>query len=358
MILLSLLSIGGLLAGLLLLRRVPVVPARPPAHACELRVSIVIPARNEEANLPPLLESLRNSPNGPLQILVVDDASTDNTAAVAADYGATVIASAALPQGWTGKTWACHQGSLTATGDALLFLDADTRFADDGYARIVDYFAGLPQGAALSILPYHRTRCWCEELSLFFNILVAMGAGGFGGLDAPHLFGQALLIRRDIYARSGGHERVKHEILENLHLAAHVHAAGGHVATLGGRGTLEMRMFPSGFAQMRESWQKAFVNGAGATSPLVLSLSIWWLSGAMLTALMLCVVHGPLRWAGAALYLLNVIQIAWYARQLGTFRQLSALFYPLPLAFYFVTFAQSALRRRRGAAVTWKGREL
>lgn len=358
MLILTLLLIGGLIAGLLLLRIVPIVTPRAPTTSIQPVVSIIIPARNEATNLPPLLESLRNPTISPSQILVVDDGSTDNTSAIATHHGATVIASAPLPAGWTGKTWACHQGALAATGDALFFLDADTYFTSNGYARIVEHFATLPPSTALSILPFHRTRLWYEEISLFFNILVAMGAGGFGKLDPPHLFGQSMLIRRTLYEQAGGHQSVKREILENLHFADHIRTANGTPATLAGRGTIEMRMFPHGLTQLRESWQKAFSTGASVTSPIVLGLSIYWLAAAMLTALLLAATHHPLWPTIVALYLLNAIQIAWYARQLGTFRWITALLYPIPLAFYFVTFAQSIWRQKRRQPVTWRGRQL
>jgi 4,4'-diaponeurosporenoate glycosyltransferase len=355
MLFLALLSTAGILAGLLLLRTVPTVPTQAPLAPTPLSISVIIPARNEAANLPVLLASLRNASFSPTEILVVDDGSTDATASIAAQLGATVIPSATLPTGWTGKTWACHQGALATTGEAFFFLDADTRFTPNGFSRIIEHFATLSPNTALSILPFHRTKRWYEELSLFFNILVAMGAGGFGKLDPPHLFGQSLLIRRDLYTLSGGHTSVKHEILENLHLAEHLRAANGIPTTLGGRGTLEMRMFPEGLTQLRESWRKAFATGAGLTSPLVLGLSIYWLAAAVLTAILAVAIHSP---TFAALYLLNAIQIAFYARQLGTFRWVTALLYPIPLAFYFAVFAQSLWRRTHNQPVTWRGRQL
>jgi 4,4'-diaponeurosporenoate glycosyltransferase len=355
MLLFALIQIGGILAGLLLLRSAPTIAASWPPGPSRPSVSIIIPARNEAANLPSLLASLRKSALTASQIIVVDDHSTDATASIAASYGAIVISSAPLPAGWTGKTWACHQGALAATGDLVFFLDADTWFTEEGYARAIAYFATLPRNTALSILPYHRTQRPYEELTLFFNILVAMGAGGFGRLDPPHLFGHSLLLDRDLYTRAGGHASVKCQILENLHFAAHVRAAGGIPRTLAGRGTLETRMFPDGFSQLRESWTKAFATGAGATSTFVLALSIFWLSAAMITATTLAI-H-PTR-TFLVLYLINAAQIVWYARQLGTFRLVSALLYPIPLAFYFAIFARSLSLHMRKRPVTWRGRRL
>ena len=351
-------SAAGLSAGLALLRKVPVAPPRHTFESDQLRVSVIIPARNEESNLPRLLESLRTAAGPVLQVIVVDDSSSDATAAVARTYGATVIDASPLPKGWMGKTWACNQGALAATGQALFFLDADPQFVPEGYARIIEYFASLPQNTALSLLPFHRTQYWYEELSLFFNLLIAMGAGGFGKLDPPHLFGQAVLIPKDLYQRAGGHQSVRVEILENLRFSGPVLAAGGKICTLGGRGALQMRMFPHGIGQLRESWQKGFAAAAGMTSPLVLALSVYWLSTAMSTAILLFVFRGSLWLAVAVLYLLNVLQVAWYARQLGSFRWTMAWLYPIALSFYFVVFGQSLWRQRLGKSVTWKGRRL
>lgn len=355
MILLVLILVAGLVAGALLLRVVPVLPNTVSHAAATEPVTVIVPARNEEANLPPLLTSLQNSSPTPTQVLVVDDGSTDSTAAIASSLGATVLSSTTLPPGWTGKNWACAQGAAVASGDILLFLDADTYFTQSGYGRLVNQFTTLPHHTALSILPFHRTRCWYEELSIFFNILVAMGAGGFGGIDAPRLFGQSLLIRHELYFAAGGHECVKNHILENLHFAAPVRAAGGVPKTLCGRGALEMRMFPEGLAQLRESWQKAFATGAATTSPRVLVLSILWLAAAMMTAIAAIATRAPVL---IALYVLYAGQIFWYGRQLGTFRLLTALLYPVPLGFYFAIFTQSLWRRSRKQQVTWRGRQL
>jgi len=355
MTILILLSIAGIFAGFLLLRTIPIVHAQSDVLTGDISVSVIIPARDEAANLPPLLHSLHRAALVPKQIIVVDDASSDSTADIARQHGATVIPSAPLPVGWTGKTWACYQGALAATGDTILFLDADTRFIADGYVDALSSFAALPKESALSILPFHCTHCWYEELSVFFNILVAIGAGGFGKLDRPHLFGQSLFISRDLYHRAGCHASVRHQILENLHFSARLRKVNASPVTLSGRGTLEMRMFPGGLSQLRESWKKAFADGASITTPVVLALSIYWLSAAMFTAILAIITRTPMP---VALYIVNVAQIFWYARQLGTFRLLTALFYPTPLVFDFAVFAQSLSRQKRRKPVTWRGRQL
>ena len=141
MILIFIFSALGLTAGLLLLGRVPLCPRS--RGSTDAKVSIVIPARNEEDNLPRLLSSLRQSSQPAHEVIVVDDASHDGTAAAAAAGGARVLTAAPLPAGWTGKTWACFQGAEIAAGDLFIFLDADTWFEPDGLTRLVSTYAAL-----------------------------------------------------------------------------------------------------------------------------------------------------------------------------------------------------------------------
>ena len=128
------------------------------------QLSIIIPARNEEQNLPTLLDSITSQIVHPREIIVVDDSSTDRTAEIARKQGATVVVSQPLPDGWRGKTWACHQGAQAATGEKLLFLDADTWFELDGLTRILANY----RGGASSVGPFHAVRRPYENLSLFF----------------------------------------------------------------------------------------------------------------------------------------------------------------------------------------------
>jgi 4,4'-diaponeurosporenoate glycosyltransferase len=202
-------------AGFLLLGRLRACARSGAPHPAP-SVSIIIPARNEEHNLPTLLRSLASQSVNPCQIIVVNDGSTDRTAELARQLGATVIASQPLPDGWRGKTWACHQGAKAATGDLLLFVDADTWFEPDGLRRVLASYVG----GACSVGPYHAVRKPYEHLSLFFNLNMTVGT-------VPHgLFGQMLLVDRESYRRVGGHETVKGRIPENVFLAGNFRPPG------------------------------------------------------------------------------------------------------------------------------------
>ncbi len=355
---LEVLCIGGLLAGFLLLRHIPAIPELVQFDEDCIDISVIIPARNEEANLPVLLSSLMQCRPCPAEVIVVDDCSTDNTSAIASAHGAKVVTLTSAQPGWRGKSWACHHGALAATSGTLLFLDADTRFATGGLGRAVTFFHSLPPETALSILPFHTPQKPYEELSLFFNLLMAIGAGGFSGLDRPHLFGQSLFIGSELYLRAGGHAVVRQHVLENFYLAAHIQAIGGNSCTASGRGALLIRMFPHGIVQLCESWEKGFVTGAGATSPVVLLLSIYWLSAAAYVFPFALAHMGIPDFTAVTLYLAFALQIAWLSRKVGSFRLTTALFYPVPLLFYFILFGHAAWLRYARRPVTWKGRRL
>ena len=357
MIVPALLCAVGLPVGFLLIRRVPVCQPAQAHNAISL--SIVIPARNEEGNLPRLLQSMTASAVRPAEILVVDDASTDKTALIARSFGATVIKSVTLPAGWTGKAWACHQGAQCAIGDHLLFLDADTFFVDRGLDRLVArWVAERDSGLVLSLLPYHAMSANYEQLSLFFNVLMAAGAGGFGLVSEPRLFGQSLLISKEAYFAVGGHAAVRSLVLENLNLAPLVRASGARILCLGGRGTLHMRMFPEGLGQMSDSWTKAFILGAAVSDGLVVLSAVVWISALWSTATLLIVPHDYGRLGLAIVYLLLSFQLVWLARQLGSYRFLTCFLYPLPLAYYCAVFGRSAARRALHRKTVWRGREV
>jgi 4,4'-diaponeurosporenoate glycosyltransferase len=280
----------------------------------------------------------------PREVIVVNDASTDCTARLARQSGAVVLDSQSLPEGWRGKTWACHQGAQLASGELLMFLDADTWFETDGLSRVLSSY----RAGAFSVGPFHAVRRPYETLSLFFNFNMTVGTVPDG------LFGQMLLVDRDSYLKVGGHEAVRGRTLENFFLAQRFRAAGVTTQSATGRGVISFRMYPNGLRELIEGWTKGFAAGAGQTHRGVLFLVVAWMIGLMLAPLGWAVTGDTLAWGAA--YSLCVAQVAWFARQIGRFGWFTALLYPVPLIFFFVVFTRSAMRS--GKQVTWKGREI
>ena len=348
----------GLPAALLLIRRIPLCSvAEPTIHA---NFSIIIPARNEEKNLPRLLHSIELSTIRPAEILVVDDGSSDDTAVVARNLGANVLKSTAKPTGLTGKSWACYQGAQNAGGDLLLFLDADTFFLPGGLDRFIATWRRMrDQRLAISVLPYHVMGDCYEQLSLVFNMLMAAGGGGFAAFSPPLLFGQSLLIAKSAYLESGGHAVLPGIVLENLRLANKLRNDGIRLQCLGGKGVLHMRMFPDGIRQMSDSWTKGFIQGASDSAGWVLLFAIVWISALWSTIFLLLIPPADFaRTYLAGVYLILVLQMYWIARQLGSYGILTCLFYPLPVAYFCLIFGRAGIRRLLRQKTVWRGREV
>jgi len=332
--------LGGWVAGWCLLKNLPRCAADGEKR---IPVSIIIPARDEEHNLPQLLDSLNRQNPTPEEIIVVDDGSTDRTAEIARAAGATVLTSAPLPSGWRGKAWACQQGAGAAAHSTLIFMDADTCFEPGGLSAVRETFAHC--GGALSLAAFQTLEKPYEQLSAFFIWVMTA---------ASELFGPFLMVSKADYKKVGGHDAVKNRVLENVHLAAEFRQAGISVSSFSGAGTLSIRMYPGGLRELSNGWKKAFATGAGQTPPRRMAGVIFWLSAAAGTAVMLpvsaCTEYSLLLWGSlyAAFAGLLFIQL----RRLGQFRFWTALFYPVALIFFFVLFAQSAFQKQQ----IWKGR--
>ena len=341
----------------------PRLVAPQSAHAEGPRISLLIPARNEENNLPKLLASIRKSKIQPHEILVIDDGSTDATAAVARAGGASVINPAPLPAEWKGKPWACQEGARHTTGDWLLFLDADVWFEEGGLESVLALANNSKQ--ASSICPYHQIQTPAEELSAFFNLIMVAGSNAFG-LPSPTsandaLFGQSLLLPKQSYQKVGGHEAVKGEILENFHLAEHLEEKGVPRRCYLGKGTLSMRMFPSGLQALWPGWKKGFASGARQTSPRALGLISLWLTAGMMTLInLLFLPFGNLPFAAFTLiaYFSYSLQCLWAFRLVGNFSGISAFLFPITLLFYQTLFFTALIEKKRGIQTNWKGRDV
>ena len=355
----------GLVAGAVLLARIPTVrrpgSARPPST-----VSVVVPARNEERTLPVLLASLDRLDPAPLEVIVVDDSSTDATAAVAAAHGATVLVAASPPAGWAGKPWACHTGAGAARGSHLLFLDADTWLAPDALGRLLDEHAS--GGGLLSVQPHHRTERAYEQLSAFFNVTSMMATGAFavgGGRPGAMAFGPCLLTTVADYRSVGGHAAVRGEIVEDVRLARLYRARGLPVRCVGGGDAIGFRMYPHGPGQLVEGWTKNIASGAGLSPPWALAGTVAWVCACV--AVSVAAVggawswafgDGPAPWLAIAAWAAVAVEMGWMLDRIGTWRVWTAVFFPVPLAAFLAVFLRSlALTLVRGE-VTWRARRV
>lgn len=348
---------AGWLAGWLLAGR----PHRlaPAGRGSGPTSSVIVPARDEARRLPGLLDAWSAAPTG--ELVVVDDGSTDATAVLAANAGARVLR-VRPPPGWTGKAWACQQGAGAATGEVLVFLDADTV---PGPGAVEALAAAAADGALVSAHPRHRVVRAYERLSAGPALVSLLGAG----TGAPPrqrwwrraiAFGPAIAVRRDVYERIGGHAAVRGEVAEDLALARTADAAGVPVRSLLAGDLVRYRMYPEGPASLVEGWSKNLATGAGAIPPARLAAAVAWVTGALQAPVTLAgaVVAGGGLAPALAGYVAFVLQFALLSRRIGRFGAATSAAYPLVLAAFVGLFARSAALTLRRGTVAWRGRQV
>jgi 4,4'-diaponeurosporenoate glycosyltransferase len=338
------------------------MPSPPTESGTNDTVSVIIPARNEAASIEQLLKTLANQTQAASEVIVVDDDSSDHTVAIAQAYGIRVIQSDALPEGWTGKNWACWQGAAQANADLLLFLDADTWLEADGIEKLVRIYE--EKGGLLTVQPYHVIHDSYEELSAFFNIIQMAGLNAFTlfgeKLKPSGAFGPCLLCSREVYQISGGHEIARSEVLEGIRLSQAFQALGMAVRCYGGQGAVSFRMYPGGIRQLIEGWSKSFGKGAAAIRLPSLLMTIAWVTGCFGVTIGLARTFwlpyslNPL--PHVLLYLAFAIQIWWMLRRIGNFPWMNAVSFPVGLLFFAIIMLRSLVLVHLFGRVRWRGR--
>ncbi len=356
--------------GCWLLWSVPRLVTRPDGRSGQsdlAGVAVVVPARDEALSIGTLLGSL---PAGP-EVVVVDDDSTDATAAVATAAGARVMRSRPLPAGWVGKTWACAQGVAATTGDPVVLVDADVRFGPGGLAAAVG--EQRDRGGLVSVQPFHEPGTPAESLASIFNIV------GFAGTDAASplgrirgvrgAFGPVLVTSRADLESVGGHEAIRTSVVDDVALAERYRAAGLPVTVLGGGDLVRFRMYPGGFGAMTEGFTKNLAAGAASVRPGTVALVVAWMSLLVQAAVGLGVavlgggslgggsLGGGSLGAATVLYLVVAAQLWWMGRRLGRFGPWLALAFPLSVVLFLAVFARSVWATATGS-VSWRGRRV
>jgi 4,4'-diaponeurosporenoate glycosyltransferase len=325
------------------------------------RISVIIPARNEEKNLPLLLNSLKEQTLLPDEIIVIDDFSTDRTAGIAMEHGVSLIRNTSLPEGWTGKTWAVWQGYLQSTGDVLVFLDADVRLAPQALRSLV--YSMEKSASVISVVPYHRTEKFYERFSLLPCLLgVFAFASPFERENVEKgLYGACIVTKREDYEKINGHNSISGELLDDLSLGRKFTQAGIRITNFIGGKLVWFRMYPGGLRSEIQGFGKGAVLSTATLHPATAFCIAIWLIGLLATEILtpiFLVTGHPWGIYGAVGYLLYTVQIIWFNRSTGRYGMFiplihilsSGLFiYIMLYSVYFVTF--------RGYVI-WKGRKI
>lgn len=332
-------------------------PGPPPS------VSVVIAARDEEAELGRALDSVLAQDLPLREVVVVEGGSRDRSREVIAARAPKVrlVDEPPLPPGWVGKNWACRTGALATTGEWLLFLDADVRL-HPAAVRTTLAWAQRESAALATIAPRVEMVGFWERVVLPFYVQMVLTY-----FRAPHVNrarsrtamanGQFWLARRSDYEALGGHEAVRSHVLEDVAIARRFRAAGRPIRVAWGPGLATTRMYRDRhemFEGILKNIHGVEFSATRQVAFVVGLLALFWLPlavlpvGLVLGSVPLSVVGGVLAFA---LFGKHVV----FARAVGA-PAAYGLAFPLAVGFYLVALATSLVRGLRGGEVTWKGR--
>ena len=351
--------------------RSPNLVDTPPTQAG--LVSIIVPARNEADNIARMVRSVLATTYDPVEVLVVDDRSTDETANIVRsltreDDRVRLIEGAPLEHGWFGKPWACVQGYRAAAGDYLVFTDADTRHEPTLLAHAIGA-ARQHHADLVTISP--RQLC----LTFWERVIMPQVLAILGARYAPRVVnhprskrdvianGQFILVTRESYEAVGTHEAVRSEVAEDLDLAQRYFDAGRKMYFAFAESLMATRMYRS-LAGLIEGWSKNMFLGARqsypnepfrrALMPLLLALAfVFWLVPPSFLLVAALGVQYTLFDSAVIATIASIIFWGMVSFGMGI-PPIYALAYPLGAAMTLCIYGRSL---RRGRRVQWRGRE-
>jgi len=346
-------------------RRVTAVDATSPQPL----VSVLIPARNEAANLPACIAAVQQQGAVVAEIIVLDDHSHDRTAAVVRQLKPTeprlqLITGQSLPDGWVGKCWACQQLGAAATAEWLLFLDADARLVPGAIAGMLSVAKKL-RLSMLSCWPGFSLHSFWEQLLMpLLNFLtftlypapLALLRMSDASLGLAH--GACLLLRRGDYLALGGHRVVKHELFEDTRLARAWRASGRRSLGLDGQDVVRVRMYqslPQIWVGFEKNFYPAFKQPLGFALFLGVHVALFLLPFPLVVVALAAGSPALLLWlsfAACSMVLAMRLLLAWRFQH----PYWSALLHPLGELLLVTIALNSWWRVASGRGVRWKGR--
>jgi chlorobactene glucosyltransferase len=230
----------------------------PPGSSDSPTLTVVVPARNEAHRIAPLLDSLAALSYPNYSVIVVDDQSTDATASLAKAAGFEVLRLDYLPEGWTGKNWACWNGARSSSGEWILFVDADIRLAPRSVMCAIRHASGEAAGLLSTFLQQECVTFWERLLLPIAFCLYFAGTRASSVNTSPTKAlanGQFLLVRRKEYFDVGGHSSIRDSVIDDVALARRFRTSGIRVLMTRGESVGSVRMYRN-LSELRSGFSK------------------------------------------------------------------------------------------------------
>jgi chlorobactene glucosyltransferase len=257
-------------------------PAAPPPSPAPL-VSVLIPARNESANISRALGALLSQNYPAFEVIVADDRSDDDTPRILRDFAAKdprlrLVEIRELPGGWTGKNHALRQAAAVARGDLLLFLDADVALDPGALSVITSYFLAKRLDMFSLILRLDSRSFWEKALRVLAGTVLLfrfpLRRVNDPGSSSAFANGQLIMMRSTVYRAVGGHERVKSVLLEDIALARLVKSEGHRLGLAYGFNVAAARMYSS-LGDFARGWTRIFYSALDQSPARLLAVALF-----------------------------------------------------------------------------------
>lgn len=326
----------------------------------EALVSVLIPARNEEANISNLLNDILQQDYNNIEVIVFDDQSADDTAEIVhgfheSDSRVSLIGSEGLPEGWFGKNYACHCLAQKAGGEFFLFLDADVRISKTTIGKAI-HQAEMKGLGLLSVFPKQSMLTMAEELTvpmmnyilLTLLPLIMVNKSSFVSLSAAN--GQFMLFRSDIYRRILPHREMKDKRAEDIEISKLYKKNRIKTACLAARPDISCRMY-TGFDEAINGFSKNVIMFFGGS--FMLAILFW-----IITTLGFVPVLLTSGMTGLAIYLASVAAIRIFVSITSSQPVLKNVIFHFPQQFLLGIIILRAARNKLRRQYTWKGRNI
>ena len=345
-------------------------PARPAGGADPdaVAVSVLVPARDEEASIGGLISSVLASRGSDFELVVLDDDSSDATASIVrdaarADSRVRLERAPPLPPGWCGKQHACAALATLARHPLLLFVDADVRLEPDALARLELEVRSRDVGL-LSGFPRQITLTWLERLLIPLIHYVLLGFLPIDGMRRTGLAGfgagcgQLMLARREDYERAGGHGSIRESLHDGIRLPRAFRAARIRTDLVDATDLARCRMYRNA-AEVWKGLAKNATEGLAAPGAIV-PMTAWLLAAGVLPVVVTVAafvgdVPAEVRATALGALALALLPRLAMARRFDQ-SMLSAALHPLGVLVLLAIQWQAALRRLAGRSSSWKGR--